>query len=216
MNKKQIILVVIGVAIIIALSIYHFSRDIRTVDRTGESKLPEINISSNDSQTINQYLKDLYENYTADGKSNFNYTYDTYENKISILVDIDIYDEHLDNYKKKYLGFNIDKDTGQFIDKEEVANLFGYELTKIIEVANNRLNDYYEKESKSGYVDNNECNFECYLSYVRGITNIYDNIELVIKDKKLILYLNFEIDDFSSDKDYFDSLDYNPHEIVLD
>ena len=217
LEKKYIILIAIVLFPLLLLGIYyliHTDDPVKTTKSRSNSKLPQIEIESTDTNAANEYLEELYDKY-AKGKNKFNYEYMTNDDILSLLVKIEEYDEDEDLYTKKFKSFNLVKSSGKYIDKESLFNLFNYELSDITKIVNERLKKYYDEEYEQGYVDY-ECEFECYKSYQRGIVGIYDIIEPVIEDGKLVIYLNLSIDSMSGDSEYFESLDYNPYKIVIE
>ena len=215
--KKQIILLsvlFIFAFIVIIINTFIKNDDVKTVKKENGSTLPEVNVEGANADAVNDYLEQLYNEYTSDGKSKFNYSKYTYNDIISVLVKIKKYDESNDEYVNEYLGFNINKD-GSYLSKEDVAKLFNYELIDVYKIVEQKLNKYYEDERLQGYVAP-DCDFKCYLSYVRNMENLLDNISLVIENDKLVVYMNLSIDTFAGDKEYFDSLDENVYRLVIE
>ena len=214
MKQKMIVFsILIGVPIAIVLILLLMRGNVYTKKSNKDSELPQINSSSNDVDAINKLLENLYDKYTKDG-SKFNYKKFENDDIISILVIID--EKRTDMYVRKFLSYNINKITNEFISNEDLANLYNLDLLQVIEKVNNRLNIYYEGENAEGYVVKEECNYECYLSYMRGIDILADNISLVVENGKLVAYINLNIDSFSDDQEYFDSLDYDPYKVVIE
>lgn len=214
-RKEIIILGIVIIIPIIFIGLYYMFRNpVETKDEKNGSKLPYINISGKDTDAINKYLEDLYKNYSNDKKSKLTYKTEKYKNIISLLVSIDEFNNETNETIRKYLGFNV-KEDGTFIDKEEMAELFGYSLEEIVDKVDKKLNEYYQDEAIEGYIDSNECSYNCYLSYARGINNILNEISLVIENGKLTVYINLSKDDINGDKEYFEKLE-NPDKIILE
>ena len=215
--KKQIILLIIIVAIPSVILVMHYFNQgsVKTKRGANGSKLPQIDIESTDVKAVNDYLDQLYKEYTTNSKNKFKYS--TYENDelISVLVDINEYNDETKKYTQKYIGFNVDKETNKFIDKEAMAEKYGFSLVDIVNKVDDRLKKFYEEEDELGYLEL-ECDYECYLSYMRNIDNILDSIELVVEKGKLVVYINLTIDSYVGDDEYFESLDYNPYKIILE
>lgn len=214
-RKEIIILGIVIIIPIIFIGLYYMFRNpVETKGEKNGSKLPYINISGKDTDAINKYLEDLYKNYSNNKKSKLTYKTEKYKNIISLLVSIDEYNNETNETIRKYLGFNV-KEDGTFIDKEEMAELFGYSLEEIVDKVDKKLKDYYQDEIIEGYIDSNECSYNCYLSYARGINNILNEISLVIENGKLAVYINLSKDDINGDKEYFEKLE-NPDKIILE
>ena len=214
-RKEIIILCIVIIIPIIFIGLYYIFRNpVETKGEKNGSKLPYINISGKDTQAINKYVEELYKKYSSDKKSKLTYKTEKYNDIISLLVSIDEYNKDINETIKKYLGFNVKQD-GTFIDKEELAELFGYSLEEIVDIVDKKLNEYYQNEIVEGYIDSNECNYNCYLSYARGINNILDEISLVVENGKLTVYINLSKDNINGDKEYFEKIE-NAEKIILE
>ena len=214
-RKEIIILGIVIIVPIIFIGLYYIFRSpVETKGEKNGSKLPYINISGKDTDAINEYLETLYKQYSSDKKSKLTYKTEKYKNIISLLVSIDEYNNETNETIKKYLAFNVKQD-GTFVDKEEMAELFGYSLEEIVDKVDKKLNEYYQDEAIEGYIDSNECSYNCYLSYARGINNILNEISLVIENGKLTVYINLSKDDINGDKEYFEKIE-NPDKIILE
>ena len=214
--KKEIILLIFIVLVsLMMITLYSvFRKPIQTTDKKDGSKIPHINIDSVDTSAINKYIDELYNNYSMNGKSKIDYIYYKYDDIYSILLIIDNYNQEKNDFIKEYISFNIKKD-GTFINKEELSELFGFELEEIVDLVDMRLQKYYNNEIEQKYIDKKQCDYSCYLISKRGINNILDNISLVIEEGKLVAYVNLN-NTRSDDEDYFLNLDYNPNKIVIE
>ena len=212
--KKELIVLSIVILIpVLIISIYMLTRgDVSVKRKTKDSKLPYINMKSNDVDTINKLLDDLYQKYTSKG-GKFNYKKFENDKIILILVIIDEYEDK-DNYTRKYLSYNIDKKTKEFVSNEDIALLYNLDIEDIYNIVDNRLKTYYDEEYKEGYVDY-DCDYECYLSYMRGMDNIMDNVSLTVEDNKIVAYINLNIDSLSGDEEYFNSLKYESDRLII-
>ena len=73
---------------------------------------------------------------------------------------------------------------------------------------------YYDKEAQEEYLVKEECDFSCYLSYLRAIDILTDQVVLVIEKNQLVAYTNFDVT-FSDDADYFKTLKENYYRTVI-
>lgn len=209
-----IIILFIVFSIVLLICLPFTKKNIYTEESSNDSKLPKINIDSSDGNAINEYLDTLYQKYTSDGKSKFNYTYFEYQNILSILIIIDSYDEETDSYIRKYMSFNIDKETKKYINKEELVNLLNSDLSTVKTKVESRLNDFYQDEINEKYVEPNECDFDCYISYLRNLDVILEDVVLVIEDNRLVAYTNFDTT-FSDDAEYFMNKTENYYRTII-
>ena len=209
-----IIILFIVFSIILLICLPFTKKNIYTEYSSNGSKLPKINIDSSDGNAINEYLDTLYKKYTSDGKSKFNYTYFEYKNILSILIIIDNYDEETNNYIREYMSFNIDKETKKYITKEELVSLLNSDLSTVKTKVESKLNYFYQDEINEKYVEPNECDFACYISYLRNLDVILEDIVLVIEDNQLVAYTNFDTT-FSDDAEYFMNKKENYYRTVI-
>lgn len=217
MEKYKEKLVVLGIIVIIPTLILLFYRKgvVRTIKKDKDSSLPKIEIESATVDSINKYIKKLYSEYTSDGKSKMTYTYQTYGNIVSVLIDIKEYDKKEKNYVQKYLSYNIDKEAASGISDEDFASILGYDILDIAKKVEEKLKYYYEDEINKGYVDN-KCDFECYLKTYRKVDYAYYMVVLTLKNNKPIVYLNLFNNGATKDYEYFSKLKDNPYKIVLE
>lgn len=208
-KEAIIMLVVLGIPILFIIIINLFNhKDVNSIKSKNGSKLPQVNVSGSNADALNEYLESLYEEYTKDGKSKFDYKYEKYNDIISILVEIDRYDYDSNRYIKQYMSFNINKD-GSYLTNEDISELFGYDILEIKEKIDKKMEEYYIQEINLGYVDNT-CNYECYLKE-KNINYIMDKVSLVIEDETLIVYLSVD-----TNSEYLDSLKSNPYRIIIE
>lgn len=209
--KKQII--IISFIILLALIIIIFNLinkdSVETKREENGSKLPYINVEGATADALNDYLETLYKDYTSDKKSKFNYKYEVYNNIISVLIDIDLYNKN--NYIKKYMSFNMNKD-GSYLTNEDLSEVFNYDILEVKEKVELKLKDYYNEENNLGYVKKDECDFNCYLKNVIGVEDIINDITLVIENEKLVAYVNLNI----NNSQYLKNLKISPYKIIIE
>ena len=213
--KKEIIIILIIVIIpLILIGLYSVFKNPVSSKSTKNGDMPYINVGGKDTKAINEYIDNIYKTYGTNKFTKISYKTSINNNIVSVLIDINLYNEDIKDYTKKFIGFNVKKD-GTFLDKEELASIYGYSLVEIIDRVENRLKAFYEDEAIKGYIEKEECDFNCYLSYARGINNILDEISLVIENNKLVVYINLSKDDINGDKAYFESLE-EPYKLILE
>ncbi len=177
-----------------------------------KNKMNTFDVNSENVDYIDNFLINLESNLK---EKNIDFVSEKAKNKdiYSILVVMEDSDEDIKS--NNYLSYNINIKTKKVMNNEEVANSFGYSLDDIFKAINKRLEDLYQDEIKEGFVEKNECDFECYKSYYRGIENIEDIYSLYVKDNKLYIYVSIKVISAASDEDYFKKLNYNPYKIEL-
>ena len=213
--KREIIIISSVIIIpLILIALYYIFRSPVENRPSKNGNMPFINIQGKDVEAINNYISEIYKTYGKEKNTKLSFTTSTYKNIVSVLVTIDEYKKETNEYIKKFMSFNVKKD-GTFVDKEELSSMFGYELEEVVEKVEKKLDFYYQDEINKEYVDKYECDFNCYLTYARGINNILDEISVVIENGKLVIYINLSKDDINGDKEYFDGLK-DPYKLILE
>lgn len=199
MKKKQmVILVVLSIIVILILSFIFYPKD----------KIETFDMNTKNAKEINAYLINLEKNLKIKG-IDFESEKSKNDKVYSLLIKIK------DDKSNTYSAYNIDLETKKTLNNEEVAKMYGYSLQDIYDAINKRLEKYYKEEIESGYVDPNECDYKCYLSFYRNIISVDDIYALYVKNNKLNIYISFSIDSLSSDEGYFKQLKYDPFKIEL-
>lgn len=188
--KKQIILGFVVIFLIIITALVINSR--KTFHVNGEY-IDELNKGI---ETIKNNLDD----------KNIKYSVKTSKNDKIYSALISATDE--DN-NKFYMSYNIDSISRRVLNNEEVAKEFNYSLNDIYKKIDDRLNTYYKDQVSEGYMDPNECDFDCYKSFSLNIDTIENMYSLYVENNKLYIYLSFDYNDILDDKEYYDSLNYD-------
>lgn len=191
-NKKiyiGLIVVIVTIAIIV-ISYINFEKKEMNFDLDGEY------ISH-----LNQFLEIVKNNLE---KNDLEYNIEKYKNKEIYSMLLTIYDE-----QTEYITYNIDLNTNEAIDNEKIVNKFDLSLEDIKNKIEECLKKYYDEEINQGYVDSNECDFDCYKIH-RNMDDIESSYVLFVKKDKLYIYMNMALDSVWGDRDYFESLKYNP------
>ena len=77
LDKKYYVLIFVALVFIITCLLLFTSKNNKYISvkkSQNGSKLPQLNINSNDSTAINEYLENLYNQYTEDKRNKFTYT----------------------------------------------------------------------------------------------------------------------------------------------
>lgn len=197
-SKKVIIGFVVAAVVIVTiiLSYINFHKRDMYFDMDGEY-----------AKTMNELLDTIKKNMEDE---DLPYDVEKAKNKDVYSMLITVYDEN-----PVFISYNIDLDTKEAIGNDELAQRYGTTIDEIENLIKERLKQYYYEEKDEGYIDPNECDFECYKVTYRNISNIEDSYVLYVKHNKLYIYITFDPDSVIEDKEYFDKLNYNPHVIEI-
>lgn len=207
-NRKIIFISIVVVVLIVIITL------ILLLINNKKNKAPNISYNTDEAKFINESIDYIYEKY-KDTESKISSETSKGESIESILITIQQPVKGSNHKIPLYISYNYDKKTNKLLTYNELAKQFNYNYDDIVKLVNDRFNDWYVDEVKQGYVEENECDYSCYLSFYRNIANLEDIITLYVKNNKLYVYIGFDIDSLIGDKEYFDNLNYNPFIIDL-
>lgn len=161
-----------------------------TVDKTKNSKLPFINIDSEEVQYINDELEKKYYRATTSKLD----TYLTYEsnvkdNFISVLVTEKSMNDKNDIPDINYYTYYIDIKTKDIYTNNNILEKYNLNYNNIEKIVEQELQKQYSKEVKEGYIVYQECDIACYKE-IRKYTSVQNNMNFYVKDNKVYGYLN--------------------------
>lgn len=216
--KKYIVVISIFVFLVIIILFlskrYEKDNIVETTRRTEDSSLPQINIENEDIDNLNHELETLYKQYITHGKNTFAYRTNNYGNIVSILISIDEFLNEIYPYRKKFLSYHIDR-SGKILSDDELISLFGVTMEEVENKVLKQLEIYYYEEDSLEYFEKEECDFSCYLSFVRNIIDIKDSIAVTIENNQLVAYVGFDKNSFYEDMEYFDSLNKDIYKVII-
>lgn len=207
-TKKIYIIVIITILVFALISTIIF----KIIDK---KEIPQIDYDTEEIVEINNDIKQLYQEASED--ENTTITYDRYSdnNYLSIVFKIKVYDSNFNNQVIFYSSYVVDRNTKSVLTNEEIMNIFGYNFEKIEQLIDNRLYDYYQDEVSKNYIDQNECDFNCYKLNYREIQDLSERYTLSIEKNKLVIYIDLNSSPTISDLKYFSTLNFNPNRIEI-
>jgi len=209
MDKKEKNLIIVFFSIILLIVIVLIFNFINKDEITFTSEKPKISLKSDDVNTMNKEIQQLINVNTYS-----EILYSVTENDDYLSLVIQITDGIGITTYPKFISYNFDKKTKKLLSNDEILIKFNYDSNYVIEQIKNKLNQYYEEEIKQGYVDGNECDFDCYLGFVRNITDLEESYVLAINKDKLITYVSFDTNSLLEDQVYFEKIK-NPHRVDM-
>ena len=201
-NKSKVMIIVILVLFVIIMLFFSDRRDenknyksqkyvyTSETNEVGEytSKLPYINIDSDEVDNINKEIMIKYYTEINTGEKYADYEY--YKNKdiVSLLVKYQYLEG--DTVTSLEIDFyNIDINTGRLITNEELYNRFDVNNSDIDNAINNYIDEYYNYETNKNYISN--CDLECYR---KRFNNDSNTINYYVKSNHLYAYKKVYID----------------------
>ena len=174
-----------------------YIKTIDTVDNKDEkSKLPYINIKSNEVKKINNQISELFYDITNYETNSFTYEYFVNDDIVSLLIKIKKIDEmNVLLMNESYISYNIDIKNKKQISKDELLSKYNVTYDTINNMIDERMRNFYNFEIENGYIDE-ECDYEGYLGW-RNITLPTNDIALIVDNKTIEEYLLTEKIKFS-------------------
>ena len=155
-----------------------------------KKEVPCINVDSQDIRNINNDIVDFCNNYVNSEASEIKYEYSLSGNYLSVVVKV------VDELEGKpiivFKSYVVNLNTKTALTKEEIYNLFNVTDDIIYAKIHNKYIDYYDEECKEGYLEEQQCNFDCFLE-MRGGNEYLNNIQYFIRDGKLSLFKPFDV-----------------------
>lgn len=216
-NKRAYILTIVILTIIVIMIIFFYliyKKEKDYVTSYNEShnntynqdiRCPKINVNIDGIDSINEEINEYCEYYSDDTSKYIDYNYNVKDNILSVIIKL--VDKNLQNVNTKFLSYNIDLKSKVVISNEDLLKKYGYSEENVESSINNRMLDLYNYETNEGYIEKNECDYECYLS-IRMIEPLIDNVELYLSDNGLVVYKSFNIYSEYEDHVIFEKEDF--------
>ena len=172
----------------------------RSIDGS-KTEVPKININSSDVDIINKEIIDNMNELLKEEYNVSNYEYSVNKNILSvvlIMINNNTEQTPIFNFKT----YNINLNTLKRINNKEILNLYNtneLEVSKKIEL---QFKGYYNDEVKKGYIDKNECDYNCFKNW-RNIEDYIEKVQYYIDDNKLYAYKEFNPYSIYEEEDYY-------------
>ena len=214
-NKGKCLTILILLILIIIISIFNIVSEKKVDNKNFKSsnyvftkyennnvKCPYININSKTINNINERLIRRYYKLVNEGNK-MDYKYTINNNILSLLITITTKEIGYSTSSIEFISYNINLENNKIIKNNDLIKMYNLSSNEINDYILEELNNYYNIEVDEGYIENKECDLECYL-FMHEIEDINSNIVYYIdKNNKLIAYLNHELETI-----YFDESDY--------
>ena len=164
-------------------------------------EVPYINVDSSNVQTINNDIDNYCNKYSSIDNIQISYEYDISGKYLSVIIKI-LNEEDEYGPVVKFKTYNISLKTRKEVKDEELLKMFNVTDNKVSNKIKEQLVNYYKEEVKEGYIEKEECNYDCFLSY-RNVSNYLDDIEYAIKGGKLVVFKPFKFKSIYGEEEYY-------------
>lgn len=170
------------------LLIYDYADIVYEVNKNGY-QMPVININDSNILKINKEISLIYsvkENYE------YSYQYNVSENILSLLITIKRTEPITNKLYIDYETYNIDLKKLTILTNEDILDLFEIEEDDLRFFLSNKFMNYYLELIENNYINQEECDYSCFIQNCKFIDFLYDN-EYYINNNHLELFKYFNI-----------------------
>lgn len=202
-NKKSITIIVVLIILSFLITLINNLLNIKNdykyienkdyvylVEENNGSRLPFININSEQILEINDKLKNDYYEVILYEDCYMNYEYSIHDNYLSIIIEKGIKKNEDDFLEIEYSSYNISIKEKRLLTITEVLDMYSLTLERANNIVENSLREEYNSETKEGYIPPEECNYACYLEE-RNYLSADKNLQVYVDNNKNVKgYLN--------------------------
>lgn len=165
------------------------------------SKLPYINLDSDDALIVNQVLADQYKD-AKNNKLYFDYEYNKTNNILSLLIKY--YEISTGEYQKmNYKIYNFDLKNNLRLDTNQIKNRLNIKQSNLKTAFDNKLQFYYQE----ALLDNQNLTYNEYLNYIQASYEYFKNSDLYLcKFKVACIYYQPFYDQSTIEKHILDNI----------
>ena len=216
-KNKALLLIVLCIFLIIFIIVYtcfrSYNRDfnylkedrsehlVYTRYKINKQEVPYVNIKSKSITSVNKDIVTFCNNFKEYEKIQITYDYDINGKYLSLVIKVKT--NGVNDWNDLYFHtYNIDLNARSYISEENLLKRFKVNDELLYARIHNKFVEYYNDELEQGYLQEEECDYDCYIKY-RGFNEYMDDISYYIKDHKLIVYKPFETRSIFGEEEYF-------------
>ena len=178
----------------------------KNIDKT-KTEVPKINIKSKNIKKVNSKIYEEMGKFLGEKNNTCTYSYEINGDILSLTIEmIDYRDLYVPEFK--FRTYNIDLETLKEVSDNELLDLYDVDKKDIEKIIKNKFKYFYKDELKKGYLNENECNYECFLEW-RNVNSYMDNLEYYISDGKLYAYKEFSVLSVYGEDEYYKEEDFS-------
>lgn len=210
---RLLILCIFAIIVIIGTQIYknymknfnymkidRSERIVYTRYNQNSKEVPYVNIDSSEVKALNDSIVDYCNNYVNSDDIQISYDYSINGNYLSLVIKVRN-DKEVPS-KMIFKTYNVSLKNRMPLTDQDLINFFKVNEDIISARIHNRFLELYKDEVTQGYIEENECDYTCYLGY-RGVDDYLEDINFYIKDGKLVVYKPFIYSSIFGEEEYF-------------
>ncbi len=165
-----------------------------------KSYLPVVNLKGKDATSLNQKLKKIYQQENTI----LTYDYDLSGDYLSVIYCIITFKDSLPSYDVETAVFSLPK--RKLLKTEDLLSLYKIDEKTVRDKMEEKMKYFYQDASNLGYIEQNECDYDCFIS-----SRDYQNnkpLNLAIENEQLVAYQAFQIYGVYDEESYFKESDF--------
>ena len=169
-------------------------------------EVPYLNIKDSYAKTINEDIDYFVSDYVDNNKVILSYEYNINGNILSLVIKVVDYGEK--NVPKSYFRtYNVDLDNKELLYDDQLLANYGVTSLDVSNIIENQFRNWYKDVTKEGYVEEEECDYECFLKY-KEVEDYLDEVSYYIEKGNLIAYKPFVFYSIFGEEKYFKEDDF--------
>lgn len=168
--------------------------------------VPYVNINSSLGKEINEDIDSYVADFIDNGKVMLSYEYNINGKVISLVIKTVDYDVK-DVPKVYFKTYNIDIENQILLSEDDLLSIYNTTIDDVSSVIENQFLKWYEDVKEKEYINEEECDYECFLTY-RDVDDYLDNISYYIDRGKLVVYKPFVFNSIFGEEKYFKESDF--------
>lgn len=225
LNNHKIIAMIIGLGLltILIIFLYHLSNknyENAKIDSTknyiyardsvysGQYKnIPYINVKGDTAAKYNDEILQIEQEFASVPDNRIGFVFNKSNEILSLSIKIVYYDKDYPQPIVTFKTYILNLKTKKAYTKKQIYEDYGVNDALIEKSIEKKFKKMYRDVVKKGYVDSNECDYECFLKW-RNVDNYLDDVELYIEYNDLIVFKGFATESIFGEEEYFDDNDF--------
>ncbi len=169
-------------------------------------EVPYLNIKDSYAKTVNEDINDFVLDFIDNEKVILDYDYNVNGNILSLVIKVVDYSEK--NIPKSYFKtYNINLDTKELLYDDQVLANFNVTSLDVSNKIEKQFMNWYRDVTEKGYVEEEECDYECFLKY-KEVDDYLDDVSYYIENGNLVVYKPFVFYSIFGEEEYFKEDDF--------
>ncbi len=180
----------------------------RNSDYSGTDKnVPYINVEGTAASEYNAEIMRFADDFLSFEKNKMGFVFNKSDSILSLSIKLVDYNNEYQRPVTSFKNYILDLKTQKPYSKEQIYKDYAVDDVMVQKSIEKRFKKMYQDVVKQGYIDDNYCDYDCFLRW-RGVSNYLEGAEPYIENKKLIFFKGFDTESIFGEEDYFESEDF--------